>query len=141
MKNEKFYKPLLYTLGVTVTIVIVLYYNDNRKHINKEGLTDMGGNTIYLETPIEPNGYIDQMVDDSKDVEASAQNLLTTHSSTLSSTEQTNLSNIVTNQQNIQTGLTTIKTDYNTVLTSLQNEVNSLVTIRTDALEEKKRSI
>jgi hypothetical protein len=138
MKNEKFYKPLLITLGTAVALITVFYFNEDNKIKVKEGLTAVDGSTVYLETPIEQNGYIDQMVDDSTNIESNAQNLLNTYSSSLSNTDQTNLTNIVQNQQNIQSGLSSIKTDYQTVLTGLQSEVNSLVTLRTDAIEEKE---
>jgi hypothetical protein len=138
MKKERFYKPLLITLGAAVALIVVFYLNEDKKIPVEEGLTSLDGSTIYLETPIDENGYIDQMTDDSATIESDAQNLLNTYSSTLSSTDQTNLTNIVQNQQNIQTGLSSVKTDYQTVLTELQSEVSSLVTLRTDAIEEKE---
>lgn len=138
MKNEKFYKPLLITLGTAVALIVVFYINENKKIPVKEGLTGVDGSTVYLETPVETNGYIDQMTDDSANIESDAQNLLNTYSGSLSSTDQTNLTNIVQNQQNIQSGLSSVKTDYQTVLSGLQNEVSALVTLRTDAIEEKE---
>ena len=138
MKNEKFYKPLLITLGAAVALIAVFYFNEDKKIPVKEGLTGLDGSTVYLETPIEQNGYIDQMTDDSVNIESDAQNLLSTYSGSLSSTDQSNLTNIVQNQQNIQAGLSSVKTDYQTVLTGLQSEVSSLVTLRTDAIEEKE---
>jgi hypothetical protein len=138
MKNEKFYKPLLITLGTAVALIVVFYFNEDNKIQVKEGLTGVDGSTVYLETPVETNGYIDQMTDDSSNIESDAQNLLNTYSGSLSSTDQTNLTNIVQNQQNIQSGLSSVKTDYQTVLSGLQNEVSALVTLRTDAIEEKE---
>tara|TARA_E500000331_G_C17212048_1_gene694187 strand:+ start:639 stop:1505 length:867 start_codon:yes stop_codon:yes gene_type:complete len=138
MKNEKFYKPLIITLGIAVSLIVVFYVNEEKQISTKEGLTGVDGSTIYLETPIEPNGYIDQMVDDSSNIELDAQNLLNTYSGSLSSTDTTNLTNIIQNQQNIQSGLSTVKTDYTTVLSSLENETNALVSLRTDAIEEKQ---
>jgi hypothetical protein len=138
MKNEKFYKPLIITLGIALSLIVVFYVNEEKQISTKEGLTGVDGSTIYLETPIEPNGYIDQMVDDSSNIELDAQNLLNTYSGSLSSTDTTNLTNIIQNQQNIKTGLSTVKTDYTTVLSSLENETNALVSLRTDAIEEKR---
>jgi hypothetical protein len=138
MKNEKFYKPLIITLGVALSLIVVFYINEETVKITKEGMTGVDGSTVYLETPIEPNGYIDQMVDDSSDIETNAQNILNTYSGSLSSTDTSNLTNIIQNQQTIQTGLSSVKTDYETVLSGLQGEVNALVSLRTDAIEEKQ---
>ena len=138
MKNERFYKPLIITLGVTVSLIVVFYVNDETVKIAQEGMSGVDGSTVYLETPIEPNGYIDQMVDDSTNIETDAQNLLNTYSGSLSSTDTSNLTNIIQNQQTIQTGLSSVKTDYETVLSGLQGEVNALVSLRTDAIEEKQ---
>jgi hypothetical protein len=138
MKNDRFYRPLLITLGTAVALIAVFYFNEEIQIPIEEGLTGLDGSTVYLETPIEPNGYIDQMTDDSVNIQSDAENLLSTYSATLSTTDQTNLTNIVQNQQNIQSGLSSVKTDYQTVLTGLQSEVSSLVTLRTDAIEEKE---
>ena len=42
------------------------------------------------------------------------------------------------NQQNIQSGLSTIKTDYETAIDGLQDEVNAVVSIRSDTLDQKQ---
>ena len=138
MKNEKFYRPFLITLGTAVALIIVFYIYDEKNTSIQEGLTAVDGSNIYLESPIETNGYIDQMNDDSSTIETNAQTLLTSYSGSLSSTDQSNLTNIVQNQKNIQSGLSSVKTDYQTVLTGLQGEVNALVSLRTDAIEEKE---
>ena len=132
------YRPLFITLGTALVLIVVFYCNDEKNKSTQEGMTAVDGSNIYLETPIETDGYIDQMIDDSSNVETNAQTLLNTYSGSLSSTDQTNLTNIIQNQQNVQTGLSSVKTDYQTVLTQLQGEVNALVSLRTDAIEEKE---
>lgn len=144
MKGEKFYKPILITLGLAITIIAIFYFNDYKSAFTikqeklKEGLTGIDGNTIYLESPVENNGYIDQMIDDSEDIETNAQTLLNNYGSSLGSTDTQNLTNIVSNQQNIQSGLTTVKSDYQTAIDGLQSEVDTVLSVRSDTLNEKE---
>jgi len=78
------------------------------------------------------------MIDDSENIETNAQTLLNNYASSLGSSDTQNLSNIVSNQQNIQSGLSTIKSDYETAIDGLQDEVNAVVSIRSDTLDQKQ---
>jgi len=144
MKGEKYYKPILITLGLAITVITIFYFNDYKSPFTikreklQEGLTGVDGNTIYLESPIENNGYIDQMIDDSEDIETNAQTLLNNYASSLGSSDTQNLTNIVSNQQNIQSSLNTVKSDYQTAVDGLQDEVNAVVSIRSDTLNQKQ---
>lgn len=141
MKNGKFYTPILITLSLALMLIIVFYMNDDQKL--KEGLTAVDGTNIYLETPIETNGYIDQMKQDSQVIETDATTILNTAGvdTVLSGTEITNLQNAVANQQNIQGSLDTLKVDYKTAVDGLSDEVNALVSLRTNAIQEKEREL
>ena len=138
MKNLKYYMPILITLAISTLLIVSFRMYETSI---KEGMTDTEGNTINLETPIASNGYIDQMVDDSAMIQNDAQNILdmTDIDQVLNSSQLANLQNAVTNQQNIQSGLANIKNDYNTVLDGLQNEVDALVSIRTNSIQEKRQ--
>ena len=136
LKNLKYYKPILITLGLSVTLILIFYMNDDERINKKEGLTAVDGSTISVETPIEDGGHIDQMLDESETIKTYAQGILDIPGieTALAEEYRNDLSDIVEQQETTQASLTTLKSDYETVVDGLEDEVEAVRELRDSTL-------